>query len=203
MSAILKTIRAVRNASDVKERGAKAHQWMRRFIGNLYEPVGVDTRSLLISPKNKNTNRVIGELYMYRYDPKHKKTLPYYDTFPMVFVIELYKNGFLGLNIHYLPPAMRAKLMIQLEKLASDSRYTDKTKLKISYEIIKQTSSLGIAQPCVKRYLTTHIRSNVIRVPPEDWVAAVFLPVAKFKKASQEAVWAESRKIARKHTPTK
>ena len=37
-------------------------------------------------------------LNMFFYDPKLKKKLPYYDTFPLVLPLENYSDGFLGLN---------------------------------------------------------------------------------------------------------
>ena len=53
----------------------------------------------------------IGQMFMFFYDPKNKQTLPYYDRFPLVFPIELYSDGFLGINLHYLPQKYRANLM--------------------------------------------------------------------------------------------
>ena len=44
-----------------------------------------------------------GEMYMFYYDAKHKDTLPYWDRFPLVFPFSKVKDGFLGLNLHYLP----------------------------------------------------------------------------------------------------
>jgi hypothetical protein len=40
--------------------------------------------------RNKATLRgdsVYGSMYFFRYDPKHKSTLPYYDKFPCIFPI--------------------------------------------------------------------------------------------------------------------
>ena len=49
-----------------------------------------------------------GRMFMYFYDPKHKKTLPYYDRFPLIFMVEKAERGFYGLNLHYLPHKQRA-----------------------------------------------------------------------------------------------
>ena len=42
---------------------------------------------------------------------KHKETLPFYDSFPLVIIIGKAKGGFLGMNLHYLPPTLRAKFL--------------------------------------------------------------------------------------------
>ena len=55
-----------------------------------------------------------GFLYMFVYDPKTKAKLPYYDTFPLVFPFAKTPNGFLGLNMHYLPYQLRVLLLERL-----------------------------------------------------------------------------------------
>ena len=40
-----------------------------------------------------------GRLNMFIYDPKLKKKLPYYDTFPLVLPLENYNDGFLGIKL--------------------------------------------------------------------------------------------------------
>ena len=41
------------------------------------------------------TDPFFGRLNMFFYDPKFKKTLPYYDSFPLVLPLENYPDGFL------------------------------------------------------------------------------------------------------------
>ncbi|MEK9888327.1 MAG: hypothetical protein VW735_06270, partial [Gammaproteobacteria bacterium] len=66
---------------------------------------------------NKMVETDIGRMYMFQYDPKGKDTLPYYDVFPLIFVLEKYSDGFLGMNLHYLPPVFRARLMDRLYQI--------------------------------------------------------------------------------------
>ena len=56
---------------------------------------------------------------MFFYDPKHKDTLPYYDRFPLSVIIGPAKGGFYGLNLHYLPPVLRAKMLDALMDIAT------------------------------------------------------------------------------------
>ena len=139
---------------------------------------------------------VYGSMYFFRYDPKHKATLPYYDTFPCIFPINKVKGGILGLNMHYLPPKMRAVLMDALYKTVSDKRYDENTTLQINYKILNSAANLKFFAPCVKMYLAKHVRSKFIKINASEWDTALFLPVQSFQKAGQQTVWADSRKIA-------
>ena len=49
---------------------------------------------------------VAGHLYMFEYKAS-MKYLPYYDRFPLVYVIKSEKNQFWGANLHYLRPKKR------------------------------------------------------------------------------------------------
>lgn len=136
----------------------------------------------------------IGSMFMFFYDPKLKKTLPYYDTFPLIFPIEMYKDGFLGINLHYLPPMLRGKLMDALYDLVRNDNLTATTRLKISYEILNGASRFKLFRPCIHRYLFNHVQSRFLYIDPENWDKAVMLPLERFKKASKEEVWLSSRR---------
>ena len=133
-----------------------------------------------------------GQMLFYFYAPKYKKTLPYYDSSPLIFKLEDYPKHFLGINLHYLPPTLRLKLFQELMKVAT-SNMRDDQRLKINYDIISSISRYY--SPCIKKYLKSKVRSNFVIVPPKHWLTTTFLPLANFKKASNRKVWADSRKI--------
>ena len=135
----------------------------------------------------------VGSLYMFLYDPKHKKTLPYYDKFPLIFPIGNAKGGFIGINFHYLPYPLRAKLMDALYGTVTNESYDITTKMKISYGILNGAAKFGVFKPTVKHYLVQHIRSKLIYVHPSEWDIALFLDTARFQGASQTQVWKDSR----------
>jgi hypothetical protein len=134
----------------------------------------------------------IGKLYMFVYDPKTKKTMPYYDTFPMVIPIEFYRDGFLGVNLHYLPPKHRAVLLDALMGTANNDKMDKTTKMKVSYRLLKGFSRYRYFQPCVKRYLGAHVRSPFVYVAPLEWRNAIFLPAERFMKEDTGTVWRDS-----------
>ena len=143
--------------------------------------------------ENKIDGESIGSMYSFFYDPKNKKTLPYYDMFPLVFVIGPKPGGFLGINLHYLPPVLRAKLMDQLYTITNNKKFNDTTKLVVSYDLLSRASRFRYFEPCVKHYLFEHVQSKFLRIEPRFWDAALMLPTEKFAKADADEVWNQSR----------
>jgi len=172
-------------------RSKASQDWFRQKAKTMK---GVDRAALMKEEPVQLRNRHgIGNMYMYFYDPKHKKTLPYYDSFPLVIVIGPAKGGFLGLNLHYLPLPLRAKFLDQLMGITNNKRYDETTKFKLSYEMLQAASKANYFKPCVKHYLTKHVRSRFALVEAPEWEIATFLPTADFQKASASQVWKDSR----------
>lgn len=126
----------------------------------------------------------IGKMYMFTYDPKLKTKLPYYDIYPLIFPIEYYNDGFLGLNFHYLPPLARAALMDSLYELINNDKQNKTTKLQISYKILKNAAQAEYIKPCIKRYLFNHVKSNFLYIAPDEWNIALMLPTQKFVRTT-------------------
>lgn len=180
----------------LKGRGKKllgsgdALRWYRGAISSLGK--NVSPTMLLADPNIKHiAEAFIGKMFFYQYDPKWKKTLPYYDTFPLIIPVEIYGDGWLGLNLHYLPPAERAVLLEKLLDFATDKKMDKKTSLQVSYAFLKGVAKFKEATPCVKRYLSDHVRSEVLQVDAPDWMTAIYLPVERFKKKPKTYVWSK------------
>ena len=139
--------------------------------------------------------QVIGTMQMFFYDPKLKETLPYYDRFPLVIVFKPAKGGFLGMNLHYLPPILRAKFLDALMNNLDRSDKSPDAKFRLTTRLLAGTSSLEYYKPCIKHYLIKHVRSKFAEVKAPEWEIATFLPTAMFEKANITKVYADSRKI--------
>ncbi len=170
----------------------EAQAWYR----NSAKKLGSLTASSIAADKDRFTNTInrfsIGRMYMFSYDAKHKDTLPYWDRFPLVFPIELYNDGFLGINLHYISPLVRAKLMNALYETANNKKYDDTTRLKINYEILRSASQFKYFKPCVKRYLSGHVKSRFMYISPAEWDVTIMLPTEQFVGASKQKVYKES-----------
>ena len=147
--------------------------------------------------RRQDTRFLLGNMYLFAYDPKHKDTLPYYDRFPLIFPINKAKGGFLGINLHYLPPPFRAKLMDELYTVMNNKAFNDTTRLTANYKILNSTTKFRHFKPCIKHYLTAHVRSKPAYINPTEWDVALFLPTQKFVGATATQVYADSRKIIR------
>jgi hypothetical protein len=136
----------------------------------------------------------IGSMYMYYYDPKLKKKLPFYDTFPLTIVVGPAEGGFYGLNLHYLPPVLRAKMLDALLGNLSNKKYDKTTRFKINYQLLQRLSGQPYYKACFKHYLMDHVGSKFAEVQPPEWEIATFLPTASWQKSSASEVYRDSRR---------
>ncbi len=179
---------------DIKTKTREAINWFR----DTASAIKTVNRQRLLSDSANQTDDIskesIGRMYSFFYDPKHKKTLPYYDMFPLVIVIGPKGNdGFLGMNLHYLPPVLRARLMDNLYQTLNNNNFNDTTRLQINYELLSGASRFRYFKPCVKHYLFEHVRSKYLQIEPRFWDIALMLPTEQFVKADASDVWDMSR----------
>ena len=132
-------------------------------------------------------------MFTYFYDPKYKELLPYYDTFPCVIIVETYASGFLGLNLHYLPPRLRIQLLDKLFQYTNNEEFDETTRIRISWNILNSVSKLRASRAAVKRYLYSHVEGSALEVEPKYWDIVAMLPTASFSKASVIDVYRDSR----------
>lgn len=182
----------------ITPRTDESREWFRRKISQMR---GRELRRINRNELMKDDSltlrdrQIYGSMIMFFYDPKHKKTLPYYDTFPLVIPISPAKDGFLGLNLHYLPPILRAKFLDSLMDVTTDKRFDESTRFDVTYQMLKGASKMRYYQPCIKHYLAKHVRSRFAEVPSPEWEIATFLPTASFEKANVNKVYRDSRKM--------
>ena len=181
-------------AGQIPARTQGARDWFR----NKAKSTSATPESVVRGEKARYKNRVsMGKMYLFNYDPKTKATLPYYDRYPLIFPVQGAPGGFYGINMHYLPYVLRARLMDALYDLSSNQRYDERTKLRLSYGILKGAAKYKAFKPTFKRYLSSHVRSRFIEINSSEWDIALFLPLESFAKASKGSVWADSRKMAK------
>jgi hypothetical protein len=171
-----------------------ARDWFRDQAGSV---TGNITPSRILNRADatrKTSDMEYGLMYAFRYDPKMKKELPYYDTFPLIFPIRFEADGFLGINFHYLPPILRAKLMDALYPNVTNKKYDATTRMKVSYSILQGASKYRFFKPTIKKYLRNHVRSQFLEIPATEWDIALFLPTESFRKSDTGRIWEDSRK---------
>ena len=173
--------------ASIRTNAADARTWLSSNIRQVRQS------RILQGDRSRLEDHVsIGGMYMFVYDPKTKEKLPYYDRFPLVFPFKGAPGGFLGLNLHYLPPVARAKLMDALWPHIDNDDLKQNRRLEITYNILNGSSRYRHFKPCVKRYLNNHVRTRFVRIYPEEWNLAVFLPTERFAKTSKGVVYRDS-----------
>jgi hypothetical protein len=193
----LKTIAEERSGLKMEMLSRESVKWFMTKMANLKNTSRIP--NTIKREEFRNTKRFIkGGLFFFYYDPKTKEDLPYYDKFPLVLMLERYDDGFLGLNLHYLPIKYRVAFMNKLLDYGRFDEDGDPVRIRITYDILTATKRFKEFRPCIKRYLTSHVKSRILAVQPEEWETAVFLPVHQFKKAKPDKVWRESVQEIRK-----
>jgi hypothetical protein len=172
----------------------KAREWIRDKVKDLSR---LDRTMLLRDNHRKRKFFYLGSMYFFVYNPKLRNDLPFYDLFPLVIPIDYTEDGFLGLNLHYLAPVPRARLLdklIHLTEIHGNKMALQYGQLAASYQMLKSLSGVEVFKPCVKRYISSQIRSKFLRIDANEWEIAIHLPVESFIGASKATVFSKSRK---------
>ena len=100
-----------------------------------------------------------GELYFFTYSAQTKQ--PYYDMFPLAYIIEYQTGGFLGCNLHYVQLTQRDELAISL---------------------LNNSAQGAVAVPPITlhKYLYTGVRGTPYRIPNSEWSDVAQLPTERF-----------------------
>lgn len=179
----------------IPARTQMAREWYRSAAENLLtRRISSESFSRRMDETRKTSEMEYGYMYAFAYDPKMKKELPYYDTFPLIFPVKFENDGFMGINFHYLPPPLRARLMDALYSTLTNKKYDDTTRMRISYSILQSAAKYRYFKPTLKKYLRSHVRSQFLEIHVNEWDIALFLPTESFRKADTKTVWADSRK---------
>ena len=192
----LTEIATQRSQAEMNLLSRESTKWLQNIIGEIRNPRTIANE--MLRERSRQTQSIkIGKLYSFYYDPKTKDDLPYYDVFPLVLVLETYPDGFLGLNLHYLPYQYRVAFLNKLLQYAILKNDDEIMRLRVSYDILSASRRLKEFRPCIKKYLYGQLQSKVLTILPNEWEVASLLPVQQFRKARTQTVWAESMKQIR------
>lgn len=196
MASILTTLSDEKLTAQYSTMSRESLRWLNKRIQSLRNPAG------MARPMTKETGRYVrpadrqkflmGGLYYFYYDPKTKNELPYYDRFPLVMPLKREPDGFIGLNLHYLPIRYRINFMKKLLPLAIYNDEDEIKRIRITYPILDASNRYKEFRPCIKKYLYGHVKSRILAVEPQEWDIALYLPIQQFRKQPVATVWQES-----------
>ena len=100
-----------------------------------------------------------GQLYFFTYQAQTKQ--PYYDMYPLSYIIEMRSGGFLGCNLHYVKLNEREELAMSL---------------------LNNSAQGAVAVPprTLHKYVYTGVRGQPYRIPNTEWTDVAQLPTEKF-----------------------
>tara|TARA_B100000524_G_C23518927_1_gene323399 strand:- start:29 stop:619 length:591 start_codon:yes stop_codon:yes gene_type:complete len=179
--------------NEIESYTSKARTWYMNELKNMR----VNRQAILRDPEAiKKARPLPGRMFMFFYDAKHKDTLPYFDRFPLILMVESAKpkRGFYGLNFHYLDYRKRALLLSKLLQYSNNKRYDESTRLRLSYKLLKGASKLAAFKPCFKHYLPEQIQGQIKMIPADYWETALFFPSEQFRGATKQSVFSDSRR---------
>ena len=183
--AVSKYIQSVVDAAGGRPRST---QWFKDKIKEFGQPGAMN----LIRDGVQSPRPHFGLLNMFFYDPKGRKTLPYYDTFPLVLPLETYTDGFLGINFHYLPMKLRLSLLDRIVDYSNNTKFDKSTRIIADYSKLKNLKEI---KPTLKRYLAGRVKTRFRRIDADEFTVATLLPIARWRNASQQDVYRDSRKM--------
>lgn len=130
----------------------------------------------------------IGKLFLFKYDAKHKDTLPWWDRLPLIILLSATKDDFTGINLHYFPIKKRIEIF---DKIVPKRKMS--TMGKATQFNLKGLADVRNLTAGYKRYLKTHVKTKVIMIHPTEWMKTIYLPLEDFQKASKRKVWSATR----------
>jgi hypothetical protein len=147
----------------------KSLQWFRSNLKSLSTSIQtepsrmnqqekMDSISALVNQdKNVNRRRVFpGHMYFFDYKAE-TESLPYYDKYPLVYVLKVSAGEFYGANLHYLEPKKRLIVMDKLEK-----------------------GIIDIPRRIIHKYLNKRCKSLFLDLARQEWMTASALLVEDF-----------------------
>jgi hypothetical protein len=177
-ASVWERLRLQMKTAGIAPRTAAARAWYGTVVNRVRIPT--NRSSILNDPRKATAHALIGRMYAFHYIPKYEDTLPVWDQFPLVLPMEIYPDGFLGLNLHYLDPFNRLNLLQLLHDFITNTKYDDSTRFKLSYSVLNGISKYDVMRPCIKRYLLEYMSSSMIYIEPDQWELACLLPFERF-----------------------
>ena len=172
-----------------------AIKWLRNSMKNINNKGKVSDYSDILMDRTKDRKlKLTGQVLIFRYKASSRTKI--YDKYPLVLVIGKTENGFMGLNIHYVPPRDRLKLILLMNSLVYDTQDNQKIRIKI-FSLLTKNVFAKYTNVILNKYNTKNIMGKVKITTPEEWTNFAFLPV--FKGINPTELYSEVREEIRKN----
>ena len=184
-------------------------QWYRNRIRAL-APTDILRPDEMIARGKVTASPNFGIMNLFWYKPKGASKLSYYDVFPLVIPFKYHRNGFTGINFHYLSIPMRIQLLERLQGFEEEANLyrldefgNEREKEVLAFQWSEIIGMRGLKKT-VHRYLAKYVYSNFLKIGLDDMVVASLLPIERFytgdlwsdmqERVQPRSVWNDSRR---------
>ena len=101
-----------------------------------------------------------GKIYFYQYEAITER-LPYYDKYPLTYVIRIEGDGVLGCHLHYV-------------------RLTQRDELAKSLLNNSAQGAVSVPRRTLHKYLYTGVKDIIFPIPEDEWSDVAQLPTEEF-----------------------
>ena len=194
MKGILEEFRQAFEDSGLKPRSIESNAWFEEKIEEIRRPIDRKLLKAEVERERGILTPHVGRMYLFNYYPKGVLTLPYFDMFPVIFLVAIKKEYFQGINLHYLPLDIRREFFTAVMERTNIKEFNKQTYLRIDYDFLNSFRKYRAFKPCFKNYASDRVRGRVINVPSPEWELVMNLPVAHWRRSSEAKIHAENRK---------
>lgn len=110
--------------------------------------------------RDKNTMRVFPKLFslmLYSYKAKYREELPFYDKYPLAFVLDVNPKSFFAVNLHYYTPSQRIGIVQSLAK-----------------------NKIPRFEKGAHKYLLSEVKTPYLDLAEQEWETICVLPLEEF-----------------------
>jgi hypothetical protein len=151
----------------IKENSGEKNQSREWYREQLFErsPEDIITEErsdevgdVLKRDQNRSTSfPLLFNLMFYKYRAKTRRDLPYYDKYPLAFVLEMDARSFFAVNLHYYSPKERLGIVMSLAE-----------------------DRIPKFRKGAHKYLLSEVRSPYLILAQQEWQTMCLLPVEEF-----------------------
>ena len=143
--------------SEIKEQDAKTASTQRKVAFDY-----------LLEFSDISDDVMVGDFYLFEYDPKFRAFLRHWDKYPLVLVLNIYEDGFLGANLHYT---------------------TQKQRMLLAQRYLKK--NLKIPSKLIHRYIFKRADNLFFKIPDKDLIDYAALNLEEFRDSKNRFVSAK------------
>jgi hypothetical protein len=99
----------------------------------------------------------IFNLVFFQYKAKYREELPYYDKYPLAFVLDVSPGSFFAVNLHYYKPSQRIGIVQSLAE-----------------------NKIPRFDTGAHKYLLSEVRTPYLHLAEQEWESICILPIEEF-----------------------